>query len=1565
MGREELRQELARLGRQGWAGRQAASLFTALLLEGTPPPLDLPGQAADWPGEARWGLPRCLRGWEQLETRPGEYLRWLFEDLTGASPVAFLLGLAADGHLDFAEPLLRLAPVANPAGVQLQLDECRSKWQELVALEREELRRRAEPLGAPAALAALESELDQAVRTGAFDIALVRQDELRREIDARLEALHPPPGRDELQQQIHQLHQRVLQAVTDKRRGRQLRQRLDELDEELDAADLPPAARRGLQQQLAQLAAELGLPPATSRPTPSTGTAPPQAPAPVAADAPAPRAAAPAPEPAADDRLGVVKVLLGKTFGFAIDLGPAGASPGEVPPGEVFLHRNVLRGDPGPLGTDLVQAPGQFVIFEKGLATPDNARTPAKWWRPCMPPEEALAAARLEDRFGACPADVGILGGDPSQRLVLTLGHGAWEVQAGGLPLPRGALVRFEVLDEARRQVKLLGAPEPGSVAPRRQQLLEQMVPRPGGAAPLPARGQALTGVVLLQLRAGSPAAMGWVRQLHTEVRRTRDPRAAFEVVNLLNERSHPDAPWWQAMLVYAFLLAASEGADEDSARPGGLLDELARDHARWGGSSFDACASWVYQALLEFVADYPGALSLEEVLDFFQQLQQARGANPHFRIEVLQARLRQQLHGVHGAADHLHRALAHVNRALILNPRLAEALDLRDRLQREAGRTSAWAVPSAPGSDGEPDPGAVAVASVERVKAFYQRDTAGPDGPRKAEAYFKAARAKEQGLVLDQLVLEHARFLHQRGRHLEAEQTVLDHLLQYTPAQGVRPFLRLLHEAWTSLRMRYGQAAETLQRLAPRVPAEEQYYVSLLKARLAYREGDYQTALTHAQESNESAPSADAQRLIRRAEVMLDRVPEASLSAPERREKALDLVRRSSYTDEGRGPMLLVLDAMTDPEVGPWLILQAVSGEAGIELSRDDQKALVDQAQDICQQPSLDLFRADLMVNWGQEAGYGREGGLEVNLGHDLMEEVLQRPDAMLKNLDPLLRPRPWCGLALFDCLSRQYPDDLRLRWRRGLYARLVQRKEDYVESALACIDKAEVPEATFAQVASDLVGLELYGLALGMAVKAGEHSRTLPLAEEKGRLAPWEWPARLHEAKAKHAAGEWVEAADRAVRVLVTAPEHWPACRAFSEIFSRPFEEDAQRAARVLDLAKAVVTHLQRQRPLAAELLVLRAELQHHSEGLGGNRILSARVVHELTELCRQAQQARPSFAPAAEMQKHLHNRELEVAHYARGEIFFNYRIVDQLGGGAFGWVYKAQTIDPVPDRPAEVTLKFVRADAPTPEKEQERRRALEREARIARLLDHEHIVKTYDFLDERCLVMEFIDGQTLAQRMEEVQRRRSWPAEAQMRVGWTEVARIGRQIAQALQHAGEVAREELGSDGARPGDFAHRDIHPGNIMVVDTPDGPHAKLLDFGLARLPGGSVTSVDFTNIRRMHYRDPQYGHKTDFRGDMFSLGVILYELLSGDGPYPVDRYCEYLNRAGDVTAPQVAALRRPVGRLVPAGTELPAGLEDILLRMVAFRPAERYPSWEALVDALTRLLTREGLPSTA
>ena len=277
-----------------------------------------------------------------------------------------------------------------------------------------------------------------------------------------------------------------------------------------------------------------------------------------------------------------------------------------------------------------------------------------------------------------------------------------------------------------------------------------------------------------------------------------------------------------------------------------------------------------------------------------------------------------------------------------------------------------------------------------------------------------------------------------------------------------------------------------------------------------------------------------------------------------------------------------------------------------------------------------------------------------------------------------------------------------------------------------------------------------------------------------------------------------------------------------------------------------------------------------------------------------------------------------------------FGRYEIVGELGRGAMGVVYKAR--DPQIDR--IVALKTVPLRGQDREAEQEFRMRFLNEAQAAGRLHHPGIVSVFDVGEEAdgrdpYIVLEYVPGEALNRML----------------------ARLKKiPLGQALQFAAEIA-EAL--DYAHGQGVIHRDIKPGNILI--TPEG-HPKIADFGIAKLNLANLT-VPGKVLGTPAYMAPEQlsGEDVDGRSDLFSLGVILYAMVTGKSPFAGDNATTVCFKAANHEPVPVSAL----------DLNLPRELDVVIARAMAKKPANRYPRGREFAEAVIQLQAQCGPdPST-
>lgn len=267
--------------------------------------------------------------------------------------------------------------------------------------------------------------------------------------------------------------------------------------------------------------------------------------------------------------------------------------------------------------------------------------------------------------------------------------------------------------------------------------------------------------------------------------------------------------------------------------------------------------------------------------------------------------------------------------------------------------------------------------------------------------------------------------------------------------------------------------------------------------------------------------------------------------------------------------------------------------------------------------------------------------------------------------------------------------------------------------------------------------------------------------------------------------------------------------------------------------------------------------------------------------------------------------------------------YKVLKKLGEGGKGIVFKAE--DTRLGR--TVAVKVIKGEG----LDQESFARFEREARATAGLPHPHIVTIHDIGQEgqsHYLILEFVSGLSLRDLIG------SRPGG---RCDLATVLAVGRQVCQALDYAH--------SHG-----ILHRDIKPENIMV--TPEGV-VKLMDFGLARALGGALLTQKGVMVGTPSCLPPEQalGKGSDARSDLYSLGCVLYEMVTGRPPFPGDDPVKVIfSHINDVPL-----MPR---RIVP---EIPEALEAVLLKLLSKDPDSRYQSASELLDALKSI----GVAETA
>ena len=265
-----------------------------------------------------------------------------------------------------------------------------------------------------------------------------------------------------------------------------------------------------------------------------------------------------------------------------------------------------------------------------------------------------------------------------------------------------------------------------------------------------------------------------------------------------------------------------------------------------------------------------------------------------------------------------------------------------------------------------------------------------------------------------------------------------------------------------------------------------------------------------------------------------------------------------------------------------------------------------------------------------------------------------------------------------------------------------------------------------------------------------------------------------------------------------------------------------------------------------------------------------------------------------------------------YIGKKIEGRYLVNELIGVGGMANVYKATDVTDG----KTVAVKVLREEFCDNE---EFLRRFKNESKAIAMLSHPNIIKVYDVCFShkmQVIVMEYVDGITLKEYLEE-----------QSPLSWKETLHFTTQVLRALSHAHSKG-------------IVHRDIKPQNVMLL-----PNAqiKITDFGIARFARSEARTLTDRAIGSVHYISPEQaqGEHTDQRADLYSVGVMLYEMLTGQLPFDADSPVSVALKQIEMEPPMPRSIN----------PEIPEGLEEITMRALQKDPEQRYQSaGEMLAD---------------
>jgi len=268
--------------------------------------------------------------------------------------------------------------------------------------------------------------------------------------------------------------------------------------------------------------------------------------------------------------------------------------------------------------------------------------------------------------------------------------------------------------------------------------------------------------------------------------------------------------------------------------------------------------------------------------------------------------------------------------------------------------------------------------------------------------------------------------------------------------------------------------------------------------------------------------------------------------------------------------------------------------------------------------------------------------------------------------------------------------------------------------------------------------------------------------------------------------------------------------------------------------------------------------------------------------------------------------------------GKTISHYKIIEKLGGGGMGIVYKVQDLKL--DR--FVALKFLPQEFT---RDPDAKKRFMHEAQAASSLQHDNICVIHDIDDtdddQFFICMEYYKGETLKKKIE----------------------RNSLDMETAIDYASQIAR---GLTSAHDSQMIHRDIKPANIMITEEDE---VKIVDFGLARLAGQSRLTKDGAVLGTVDYMSPEQttGKRIDHRTDIWSLGVVLYEMVTGQMPFKGDYdQAKMYSIVNEMPEPP-STIRSYV----------PHSLDNILQKALVKEPEKRYQHLSDMLEDLKKVFS--------